>query len=229
MARALQPVARESTASIIADQLRNGIMDGLFGPGQQMGEVQLAQQLGVSRGLLREAMQRLVQEGLLRSERYRGLFVVELDVDDVWDIYLAREGVERAAVRALMHKGDPAALEPVAKIVKRMESALKRKRGTSLAELDLQFHAALVDASGSPRLKRVMQALLVETQMCLTRLEGRYRDPADLVAEHREILDALLAHDEPRTLALVTAHMADAVGRLGASSGDVSAVFEAPT
>jgi DNA-binding GntR family transcriptional regulator len=216
----LAPLSRESSASIIADQLRSGIMNGSFGPGQQMGEVQLAQQLGVSRGLLREAMQRLVQEGLLRSERYRGLFVIELDSDDVWDIYLAREGIERAAVRALIRRADPAALEPLAKIVKQMESAANRKRGVSLAELDLRFHAELVVASGSPRLRRVMQSLLVETRMCLTRVEGRYRNAADLVAEHREIFDALLAMDEPRALALMSAHMTDAIDRLAAEAAD---------
>jgi DNA-binding GntR family transcriptional regulator len=227
MAGPLAPLSRESSASIIADQLRSAIMDGTFAPGQQMGEVQLAHQLGVSRGLLREAMQRLVQEGLLRSERYRGLFVVELDNDDVWDIYLAREGIERAAVRAVIRKADPAVLEPLSKIIKQMESA-RRKRGVSLAKLDLQFHAQLVEASGSPRLKRVMQALLVETQMCLTRVEHRYAHAEDLVTEHREILEALLAQDEARALELMSAHMTDAIDRLGAGVPDVAVEVDTP-
>jgi DNA-binding GntR family transcriptional regulator len=220
MTRPLLPLSRESSASIIADRIRTGIMDGTFAPGQQMGEVQLAQQLGVSRGLLREAMQRLVQEGLLRSERYRGLFVVELDSDDVRDIYLTREGIERAAVRALLQRadGDGAVLEPLSKVVRQMESAARRRRGASLAELDLRFHAALVEASGSRRLKRVMQALLVETKLCLTRVENRYPHAEDLVTEHREILDALRARDEALALQLVGAHMADAVERLGAAA-----------
>jgi DNA-binding GntR family transcriptional regulator len=214
MAATLEPLARDSTASIIADKIRAGIRDGLFTPGQQLGEVQLAGQLGVSRGLLREAMQRLVQEGLLRSERYRGLFVIELDDDDVWDVYLAREAVERAAVRALLRRNDPDLLEPLGRIVKQMSSAAKRRRGASLAELDLGFHAALVDASGSPRLKRVMQALVVETGICLRGLEGRYPDPSERVGEHQQILAALTERDEPLALQLVSAHMADAVDRL---------------
>jgi DNA-binding GntR family transcriptional regulator len=214
----LEPLSRESSASIIADQLRSGIMDGLFAPGQQMGEVQLAQQLGVSRGLLREAMQRLVQEGLLRSERYRGLFVIDLDTEDVWDIYLAREAIERAAVRTLMRKATPRSLESLSKIVRQMEAAGRRKGRPSLAELDLRFHAELVEASGSARLRRVMQALLVETRMCQTKVEGRYQHSAELVAEHREIYEALLAGDEARALELTTAHMSDAISRLGAGT-----------
>jgi DNA-binding GntR family transcriptional regulator len=216
----LAPLRRESTASIIADQLRASIMEGRFAPGQQMSEVALAQQLDVSRGLLREAMQRLVQEGLLRSERYRGLFVIELGTDDVRDIYLAREAVERAAVQALIRRREAGATDPLFKIVKRMETAANSRRASSLAQLDLKFHAQLVESSGSPRLKRVMGSLLVETQMCLNRLPQRYPDPAELVAEHRELLAAIFARDEPRALDLVRAHMADAVERLAQGTDD---------
>lgn len=214
MQQPLAPLRRESTASLIADQIRAGIMEGRFAPGEQMSEVWLAQQLDVSRGVLREAMQRLVQEGLLRSERYRGLFVIELDTDDVRDIYLAREAIELAAVRALIRGRDPGASDPLFKIVKRMETAARSRRASSLAQLDLRFHAQLVEASGSPRLKRALGALLVETQMCLNRLPQRYPDPGELVAEHRELLAAIFARDEPRALDLVRAHMADAVERL---------------
>jgi len=86
----LEPVARQSTAELIAAQLRSAIMYGVFAPGTQLGEAELAARFEVSRGPLREAMQRLVQEGLLRGERHRGLFVIDLSASDVRDIYLAR-------------------------------------------------------------------------------------------------------------------------------------------
>ena len=209
----LEPLSRESSASIIADQIRNGIMEGLFEPGQQMGEAQLANQLGVSRGLLREAMQRLVQEGLLRSERYRGLFVVELGEDDICDVYLAREGVEQAAVRALMRRPE-ADLAPLDKVVNQMSSAVRRRRAGALPQLDLEFHAVLVEASGSTRLRRVMQSLLVETGMCQKQLQSSYEDPAVRVLEHEQILSALHERDLERALKLVSVHMTDAVERL---------------
>ncbi|MDQ4117438.1 MAG: GntR family transcriptional regulator, partial [Actinomycetota bacterium] len=104
----IEPVSRRSTAEIVADRIRTAIMRGTFGPGTQLGEVDLASRLGVSRGPLREAMQRLVAEGLLRSERHRGLFVRELGADDVRDVYIARTAVERAAA-LLVLAGDRAA------------------------------------------------------------------------------------------------------------------------
>ena len=75
MLPAIEPVSRESTAGIIARQLREAIMTGTLPPGTQLGETDLAARFQVSRGPLREAMQHLVSEGLLRSERHRGLFV----------------------------------------------------------------------------------------------------------------------------------------------------------
>src|SRR5205085_9265531 len=75
----LQPLALETAPERIADQVRASVLDGSLAPGTQLTEVQLAERLGVSRGPVREAMQRLIQEGLLRAERHRGVFVMELD------------------------------------------------------------------------------------------------------------------------------------------------------
>lgn len=215
--RGLEPVRRESTPALIADQLRAGIMSGLFRPGEQLAESQLASQLAVSRGPLREAMQRLVQEGLLRGERNRGLFVVRLTDTDVRDIYLAREAVEGAAVRGLLlGDGDDTgpALSRLAGIVDRMEAASRRGQWTALADLDLEFHAELVATGGSPRLRRMMATLLVETRICQGALEGRYERHADLADEHRDLLNAIAAGAREKALVLVAAHMTDAVRRL---------------
>ena len=98
----IEPVSRESTAAVIARQLRDAIMTGALPPGTQLVETELASRFQVSRGPLREAMQHLVSEGLLRSERHRGLFVIDLAPGDVYDIYAARSAIDRAdMVRAL--------------------------------------------------------------------------------------------------------------------------------
>lgn len=210
----LEPVRRESTPALIADQLRAGMMNGLFQQGEQLAEAQLASQLAVSRGPLREAMQRLVQEGLLRGERNRGLFVAELTPEDIRDIYLAREAVEGAAVRSLLAGGAPPALDRMDEIVSEMEAASQRGQWEALADLDLEFHATLVDLTDSPRLQRMMQTLMVETRICQGALEGRYTRDADLADEHRDILNAIIAGAAEKALVLLSAHMSDAVGRL---------------
>ncbi|WP_409494053.1 GntR family transcriptional regulator [Amycolatopsis sp. cmx-11-12] len=210
----IEPVSRESTAGIIARQLRDAIMTGALPPGTQLGETDLASRFQVSRGPLREAMQHLVSEGLLRSERHRGLFVIDLEPGDVYDIYAARSAIERAAMlRALRGDREKVATE-LEQAVGAMAVAADDDDPTALSWADLRFHEALIAASGSKRLVRMARTLLIETRMCLTALQGTYQQVEERVTEHTRIIEALRAGDEETALSLLEAHMEDAVQRL---------------
>ncbi|PRX49137.1 DNA-binding GntR family transcriptional regulator [Prauserella shujinwangii] len=215
----IEPVNRESTAGIIARQLRDAIMTGALPPGTQLGETELAARFQVSRGPLREAMQRLVSEGLLRSERHRGLFVIDLEPGDVYDIYAARSAVERAAAIRVMRGGDRERVTAVLDAaVAAMAEADEQDDPAALTEADLRFHEELIEASGSKRLARMARTLLIETRMCLTALQGTYGRNAqgvdERVAEHNQIIAAIREGDEVAVLTLLEAHMEDAVQRL---------------
>jgi DNA-binding GntR family transcriptional regulator len=213
-ARSFEPVRQESTAALIALQLRDAIMHGRLASGAQLSEAELSAQFGVSRGPLREAMQRLVQEGLLRSERNRGLFVIDLAADDVRDIYAARSAIESAAAIMILRANDPKALAELRSACAAMTKAAKRKDMAGLSDADLRFHEVLVTQSGSPRLNRMHQTLIVETRMCMTALEDKYRLPVDRVREHEAIVDAIEAKDEALALRRIDEHMQDALTRL---------------
>jgi DNA-binding GntR family transcriptional regulator len=210
----LEPVNLESTASIIARQLRAAIMHGSLPPGRQLNEAELAAQFRVSRGPLREAMQRLVQEGLLHSERNRGLFVITLGPDDIRDIYFARAAIERAAL-SLILQGDPKRVATRSESVHReMKAAARRSDYTALCDADLRFHELLVAQSGSKRLMRMYATLLVESRMCLTAMQDTYRFPDEAVEEHGALVAAIRAGDEARLSRLIDAHTEDALRRL---------------
>ena len=216
------PVQRDSTPALIAGQLREAVKDGRLAPGAQLSESQLSAQFGVSRGPLREAMQRLVQEGLLRSERNRGLFVTVLDARDIADIYLARSAVESAAALQLARQrvdgGEHAELRAACA---KMAHAVRHEDKVGVSDADLLFHEVLVARAGSPRLIRMHQTLIVETRMCMTVLQDTYRRPDDLVREHLLILDALEAGDEALLLRRIEEHMQDALTRLAVDEVDV--------
>lgn len=213
----LEPVPRRSTVEIVSDQLRSAILYGSLSPGAQLGEADLAARLGVSRGPLREAMQRLVQEGLLRSEPHRGLFVITLDEDDVQDVYLARLAIERAACRLIMQRNRGEALARLAAALTALVAAAHQRDRVAMSDADQAFHEVLVAASGSPRLERMAQTLLVETRMCLNALQEKYPEPVDLVEEHRKLVDAITEGDEERLLRLIEEHMTDSIERLHTS------------
>ena len=210
----LEPVPRRSTVEIISDELRSAIMYGSLAPGSQLGEAALAARLGVSRGPLREAMQRLVQEGLLRSEPHRGLFVITLAEDDMEDVYLARLAIERAACQLIMVRNRGEALVRLTEALQALVAAAKKRDRIAMSDADQAFHQVLVASSGSPRLERMAQTLLVEARMCLNALQEKYPEPEDLVEEHRKLVEAINDGDEERLLRLIEEHMTDSVARL---------------
>lgn len=221
-ARRLQRVKREPAATMIAHQLTEAIMDGTLAPGSQLGEAELAGELGVSRGPLREAMQRLVQQGIAHSEPHRGVFVTTLTEEDVRDIYLARTAIESAACRLILRQHPQRTADRLARAQRAMAAAARRGDSAALSAADTELHQVLVDESGSVRLKRMAQTLFVETRMCITALQDKYPAPDMMVDEHAAIIEALREGDEERLLFLLDEHMQDAVRRLtgGSAAGE---------
>jgi DNA-binding GntR family transcriptional regulator len=211
----IEPLVQKSTPSIIADKLRLAIGHGELRAGAQLYEAELARELGVSRGPLREGIQRLTQEGLLISVRNRGVFVIEMTPENVRDMYVARGAVERAAAEQILHSGEAAqAASILLGVVDTMSEAGAEREVAKMSEADMQFHQNLVALARSPRLSRMHNTLLTETRMCITALEDSYRFSDDRVDEHREIAEALRAGDGPLADRLLLEHMEDAVRRL---------------
>ena len=78
-----EPISRTTLPGQVTERLRDGILAGSYAQGEQLNEVELARRFGVSRGPLREAMQRLIQDGLLETRPHRGVFVPELTDEDL--------------------------------------------------------------------------------------------------------------------------------------------------
>lgn len=213
----IDPVVQESTPAIIARALRRAISDGAFAPGEQLGEAALARTLGVSRGPLREAMQRLTQEGLLVSHRNRGLFVADLTPESVADMYLLRTTVETSALERVLESGRGAeTADALDAAVDAMAELADEPRSAAMVAADLDFHHTLVEAALSPRLSRVHETVLVETSMCLHAMSGTYSDAGSRLAEHRAIAAAVRSGDPLAARNLLVEHMRDGHERVRA-------------
>ncbi|QBF47736.1 GntR family transcriptional regulator [Janibacter limosus] len=211
----LTPHPRRSTVEHIADELRSAVMTGRLEPGEQLGEADLAAHFEVSRGPLREAMQRLVSEGILHAITNRGVFVSELTLEDVRDVYRTRSVIERGALEAVLDEGHrEATADELDDVVRRMRRAAAKGDGPAVSDADQHFHEVLVEASGSPRLIRAMRTLLVETRMCLGELRTTYTDLETQVDEHEALRRTILEATPAKAKAALQAHLDDAVERL---------------
>lgn len=206
---------RATYASMVTERLRASIVNGTLAPGSQLSEVELANTFGVSRGPVREALQRLIQEGLVRSEPHRGVFVPVLTDEDVKDIYLARDALESSAVRHIIatEKATEAA-DQLDRFVQLMSESAAADDWESVGQHDLEFHTALVASSGSERLQRMFSTVISETRLCLgvlTAADAR----TDLVDEHRQISSMIRDGRIDDALAVLKKHFEDAIVTLG--------------
>lgn len=218
----LQRISRQTLASVIATQIRERVFDGTFPPGMQLNEVDLADRFATSRGPVREGMQRLIQEGLLRSEPHRGVFVPVLTEDDLDDIYFARAVLEKAAFQRLTGRQlEPEVTSSLDSIVRRMREAADRDDWTKVATLDLQFHESVVQAVGSERLSRMFRTLLAETRLCLNALTRTNEGRRDLVEEHADLLRLLDGGSDADVVSALDRHFGDAVASIK-QRGDAS-------
>lgn len=182
----------------VAGSIRAEILSGGLGAGSPVRETAAAERYGVSRHTVRAALQQLAAERLVVIEPYRGARVARFGPDEIRALQELRAAVEVEAVR-LAH--ERAGADWPADAVRRAEGALARLDELAVDEaagrevdwleverVHLEFHRALVSASGSPRIIETHDALGGEMLLFLLRVRPHYT-PAALAAEHRALLD----------------------------------------
>ena len=202
------PISRTTLSGQVTERLRDGILAGLYSQGEQLNEAELARRFGVSRGPLREAMQRLIQEGLLQNRPYRGVFVPELTDEDLVDIYFAREAIETAALHRIMAAGETISVSRRLTIeVNRMIEVLQQDDWNAVADHELRFHTQLVNSANSRRLSRMYSVLIAETRLCLHMLVSGFSGRKDFVEEHVALVDRLAAQDASGAQRAIRKHL----------------------
>jgi DNA-binding GntR family transcriptional regulator len=209
---ALTRIPRATFATMVGERIRAAIIEGELTPGTQLSEVELASRYGVSRGPVREALQRLIQEGLLHSEPHHGVSVPVMSPADYEDIYMVRLALETAAMKKVMFGPESVqTLRSLERVVRQMRKAEAADDWQTVAELDMEFHTVFVTAAHSPRLDRVFHTVISETRLCLGVLARASDRRTDLVDEHEDIIERMRAGDFDGTVAVLRKGFEDAV------------------
>ena len=206
-------IQRRSTTEQATDAVRQAILSGQLLPGMPLREAAVAAELGVSRSTLREAARTLASEGLVRYQMNRGIVVADITGPDAADIYAARAAVELAGVDALTGHRDPAVYASLADLVEQIERAFGRGDVAAVLDGDRLFHATLVAATGSPRLRRFHRQLQQEQRLALALAERSSRELGRTADDHRQLLDAL-RDSQAQARAQLTAHLQDGAAEL---------------
>jgi len=191
-------IQRETVADKSAAVLRDRILSGTLRPGTPVTEDAVADDLGVSRATVRQALNTLMLEGLLtRHPTTRVLQVTELSDEDVCDIYRARRFLELGGVDAAAH-APPEALARLADAVQELEKAVANNDALAFVKADYRCHAEIVAFLGSAHLSAAHAQLMSKLRLAITQVNVHKKGNEDDLAVHKEFLDLLTVGDTKR-------------------------------
>ena len=198
----------QSVVDHVYTALRERILSGDLPRGSKLRQVSLAEEMGVSRTPLREALRRLAAEGLVDFSPNRGATVSELDFGDMRHAWAARVALEPGAARLAAERRDPDGMAAMRAAIADQRSA-DGERGQSFSA-NRAFHLALAAASGNPHLTRFAEMLWVP-RIGVPIYAAQAAEPAGPSAwadEHERIADAIERGDADAAERLTRAHVA---------------------
>jgi GntR family carbon starvation induced transcriptional regulator len=208
--------ASRTVAEQTHDTLKGDLLSGAFAPGSALLTRELLARYGCGISPLREAIARLVGEGLLVASGHRGVRVPLPTVGDLNEIYRIRTLLECDALKLAMAHGDDQWEAEIVAACHRLERAPLPAPGSARGPTVIAweqrhraFHEALIAAAGAPRLLRIIAQLNDQTEryraIRLTKVD-RSQLARDVAAEHRALADAVVARDG-QALALLADHL----------------------
>jgi DNA-binding GntR family transcriptional regulator len=200
-------VENRTLSQQVYEHMRAEILAGRYRPAAELNEVAVAEEMGVSRGPVREAFGRLRAEGLIEIRPHRGAVVSELSKMEFLDAYQMREVLEAFAMGLAVPKLSSSVKKELIAACESMDEAADQGDIVAFFYANDRFHRTLVYAADNIHLTRFYDNLTAQM--------GRYRHVSaelrgDLkmsITEHRQILDAILAGDVGEATELARAHV----------------------
>ncbi len=205
--RALGAGPRDSSVEMAYKAIRQRILDNVYPAGHRALEQEYADELGLSRTPVREALLKLAGEGLVEVIPRHGTRVLPVSTEDMREIYQMLTALEPMAAELLANKKLPAAdLQPLIKASRDMTAALKSDNLDAWAEADERYHRLLIALAGNRLLADTVQGLwdrAHRARMVTLRLRPK---PTHSTAEHNAIVEAIRAGDAKQAARLYRAH-----------------------
>ena len=194
-------------------RLRDLILSNVFRAGQKLVDRDLAEQLGVSRTPIREALGRLAMMGLVEARSRRGYYVRQYTAEEMTDLYEFRKILEVNAARLAAQNAEPGHIREFENILIKSEKlAVNPTNQAKTVELDLEIHNLIARASGNVALYQAIHNLM-DKVMCfiwVDWLDASVADPVSIAAAHREhqrLIERIIAKDADGAAEHLGAHI----------------------
>jgi DNA-binding GntR family transcriptional regulator len=191
----------------VYEYLREEIVSERLQPGTELQEVPLSEELGVSRGPIREAIGRLAAEGLVTVRPRRGAIVRSLSKDEFLELYQVREALEMMAVRLAVPNLDGNDFAGLDELIARMSAHAERDEVEEFFAANVAFHGRILAACGNTKLQELYAQLLGQMGPFRLRSLTLRGNLQRSVSEHRAILSAARRGDAERAAHLMSEHI----------------------
>jgi DNA-binding GntR family transcriptional regulator len=199
---------------VVLNELRKRIIDGTLRPGHQIFADNIADEFGVSRIPVREALRILEGEGQVSYEPHRGYFVAELRLADLLELYLMRQLLESEALRHSVPRLDAEDFDRMVAAQKELDVAHASGNIIEHVAANRRFHFAFLEPLEMPRLLRQIKVLYDQCDPYGSLYYNSKANRQRVKREHRELVKAARAHDVDRVVALMAEHRQHVVDAL---------------
>ena len=192
---------------VVCESLREAIRNGTLKPGERLMEIQLAEQLGVSRTPVREAIRKLELEGYVIMMPRRGTYVANMSMSDISDIFEIRSALESLSNGLAAKRITPDELEHLQNLLVMLKPYVEQMDMEKIVELDIEFHDLLYHAARNSRLLGIISNLrdqLTRFRTLSMSYPGRLEATME---EHKSIVDAIAAGDSEAARQAAEKHM----------------------
>ena len=193
---------------IVFSTMRNAIIEGSFKPGQRLMEVQLAEQMGVSRTPVREAIRKLELEGLVVMVPRKGAYVAGLTSEDIREVVEIRVVLEGLAAKKAAQNAKPEEIERLESSLIHFEEAATKKNIIDLIHYDTEFHDIIYKAAQNCKLMQMINNLREQVQRYRVAYFTQMNNTGLLLKEHKEMLNAIKDKDGNLARTIAESHIA---------------------
>lgn len=215
-----EPITSRTLVDTVVEKLRESILSGRFAPGERLVEAELARELAISRGPIREALALLEKDGIVVNVPRRGKFLTAFDTRTIDEIYSLRKVIEPYAVQLLIASLSESKRAALLESIARIGDAADAGDVMLLAERDIAFHNRLYELADHELLRRVWTEAMAGKLRMLLNVTVRTHPLLTTAANHRLIVDAILANDTRLARKLITDHIDDAWQRAKSALDD---------
>jgi DNA-binding GntR family transcriptional regulator len=195
---------------LVFESLREAIISGMLRPSERLMEIQLAEEMGVSRTPVREAIRKLELEGLVVMIPRKGAYVAGMSIKDIADVFEIRGALEGLAAELASERATDEELEVMERYLVKISEEIENGDLSKVVETDTDFHTLIYEASRNARLSQIINNLREQIQRFRTTslsFPGRMKVALE---EHRKIVEALSSRDGELARKLAQEHIENA-------------------